>query len=171
MKFNDLLIDAFGRAQERVHAVLEDLTPEQLAVRPGAEGNSIGWLIWHLTRVQDDHIADAAGTEQQWLAEDWVGQFGLPFQAGDTGYGHSSAQVDQVRLRSTALLREYFDAVHAGTIRFLRSLTEEDLDRIVDTRWDPPVSLGVRLVSVVDDCLEHCGQAAYVKGLIGRGEA
>ncbi|MFD1213237.1 DinB family protein [Arthrobacter sp. GCM10027362] len=170
MKFNDLLIDAYGRARERVHTVLEGLTAEQLAVRPGGGGNSIGWLVWHLTRVQDDHIADVAGTEQQWLAEDWVGQFGLPLDAGDTGYGHSSAQVDLVRVNSAGLLREYFDAVHAGTVRYLRSLDEQDLDRIVDTRWDPPVTLGVRLVSVVDDCLEHCGQAAYVKGMIGRGE-
>ncbi|NKX50921.1 DinB family protein [Arthrobacter deserti] len=171
MKFNVLLLDAYGRAQERVHAVLGDLTPEQLAVRPGGGGNSIGWLIWHLARVQDDHIADSAGTEQQWLAEDWVARFGLPLDPQDTGYGHNPDQVDQVRVRSAGLLRDYFDSVHAGTVRFLRSLDEADLDRIVDTRWDPPVTLGVRLVSVVDDCLEHCGQAAYVKGMLGRGGA
>jgi hypothetical protein len=171
MKFNDLLIDAYGRAQERVHSVLDGLTPAQLAVRPGGGGNSIGWLVWHLARVQDDHIADVAGTEQQWLAEDWVGQFGLPLDAGDTGYGHSSAQVDLVRAGSAGMLRDYFDAVHAGTVRFLRSLEEAELDRIVDTRWDPPVTLGVRLVSVLDDCLAHSGQAAYVKGMLQRGEA
>ncbi|MBO1269818.1 mycothiol transferase [Arthrobacter cavernae] len=171
MEFNDLLIDAYGRAQERVHAILEDLAPGQLAMRPGGGGNSIGWLIWHLARIQDDHIADVAGTEQLWTAEGWAGKLGLPLDVADTGYGHSSTQVDLVRVSSAGLLRGYFDAVHEGTVRYLRGLGEADLDRIVDTRWNPPVTLGVRLVSVVDDCLEHCGQAAYVKGMLRRGEA
>jgi uncharacterized damage-inducible protein DinB len=170
MKLNDLLIDAYGRAQERVHDILEGLEPEQLAVRPGGGGNSIGWLVWHLSRVQDDHIADVAGTGQKWTAGGWAAKIGLPLEAGDTGFGHSSGQVDKVRVASPALLREYFDDVHAATIEYLRGLTEEDLDRVVDTRWNPHVTLGVRLVSVLDDCLEHCGQAAYVKGMLGRGE-
>ncbi|NKX54113.1 mycothiol transferase [Arthrobacter mobilis] len=171
MKFNDLLIDAYGRAQERVHAILEGLAPGELMVRPGGGGNSIAWLIWHLTRVQDDHISDVAGTEQLWTAQGWAARFALDLEVADTGYGHSSAQVDLVRVPSAGLLRDYFDAVHGHTVSYLRGLAEEDLDRIVDTRWDPPVTLGVRLVSVVDDCLEHCGQAAYVKGMVRRGEA
>jgi hypothetical protein len=171
MKLNDLLIDAYGRAQERVHDILEGMEPEQLAVRPGGGGNSIGWLVWHLSRVQDDHISDVAGTGQKWTAGGWAEKIGLPLEIGDTGFGHNSGQVDNVRVASPALLREYFDEVHAATVEYLRGLSEEDLDRVVDTRWNPHVTLGVRLVSVLDDCLEHCGQAAYVKGMLGRGEA
>ena len=169
MKFNDLLAEAYGRIQERVHSVLDGLDAGQLAARPGGDSNSIAWLVWHLTRIQDDHIADVAGTEQYWLTG-WAERFDLPLPRKDHGYGHTSEQVAAVRVDSTDLLRGYYDDVHAGTLKYLAGLSEEDLDRIVDTRWDPPVSLGVRLVSVLDDCLEHIGQAAYVKGMLSRTE-
>jgi uncharacterized damage-inducible protein DinB len=171
MKFNDLLADAFGRIQERVHEVLEGLDPDQLSERPGGNGNSIAWLIWHLTRVQDDHIADVAGVEQRWTSGGWAELFDLPLDTHETGYGHTSDQVSAVAVESGSLLAEYFDAVHRQSLEFIGSLTEDELDRIVDTRWDPHVTLGVRLVSVIDDCLEHAGQAAYVKGLVQHREA
>jgi uncharacterized damage-inducible protein DinB len=171
MKFNDLLADAFGRIQERVHEVLEGLDPDQLAERPGGNGNSIAWLIWHLTRVQDDHIADVAGVEQRWTSGGWAELFDLPLDTHETGYGHTSDQVSAVTVESGSLLAEYFDAVHRQSLEFIGPLTEDELDRIVDTRWDPHVTLGVRLVSVIDDCLEHVGQAAYVKGLVRHRDA
>ncbi|MGM0928321.1 MAG: mycothiol transferase [Actinomycetota bacterium] len=170
MKFNDLLADGYGRIRERVHQVLDGLDADQLAARPGGDSNSIAWLIWHLTRIQDDHIADVAGTRQYWLAG-WSEQFDLPLAEKDHGYGHTSEQVASVQVESADLLRGYYDDVHAGTLAYLAGLTEDDLDRIVDTRWEPHVKLGVRLVSVLDDCLEHVGQAAYVKGMLARGEA
>ena len=170
MKFNDLLADAYGRIQERVHNVLDGLDADQLAARPGGDSNSIAWLVWHLTRIQDDHIADVAGTGQYWLSG-WAERFDLPLEREDHGYGHSPEQVAAVRVESPDLLRSYYDDVHAGTLMYLAGLTEDDLDRIVDTNWDPHVSLGVRLISVLDDCLEHIGQAAYVKGMLKRGEA
>jgi hypothetical protein len=85
----------------------------------------------------------------------------------NTGYGHSSAEVATVRPERPEVLVEHLEAVDARTRPLLEGCTADDLDRIVDRRWDPPVTLGVRLVSVVDDCLQHIGQAAYVRGLIG----
>ena len=164
MKTNELLLDAFGRIRETVEATLEGLDGGTLARRPGGTGNSIAWLIWHLGRVEDVQVADVAGREQVWTAQDFVGRFALPLNPGDTGYGHSSEQVDAVRAEPGMLL-EYYDAVHRQTVEFLQTLGEGDLDRIVDTRWDPPVTLGVRLVSTIADCLQHVGQAAYAKGL------
>ena len=72
-----------------------------------------------------------------------------------------------MRVPSAQLLLDYAGAVHERTTQFLRSLTDEDLDLVVDRRWDPPVTLGVRLVSVLADDLQHAGQAAYVRGLLG----
>ena len=164
MKTNELLLDAFGRVRETVEATLEGLDGAALALRPGGTGNSIAWLVWHLGRVEDVQVADVAGREQVWTAQDFVGRFGLPLTANDTGYGHSREQVDAVRAEA-GLLLEYYDAVHRQTVDFLETLSEGDLDRIVDTRWDPPVTLGVRLVSTLADCLQHVGQAAYAKGL------
>ena len=164
MKTNELLLDAFGRVRETVEATLEGLDGGTLALRPGGTGNSIAWLVWHLGRVEDVQVADVAGREQVWTAQDFVGRFGLPLTANDTGYGHSSEQVDAVRAPA-GLLLEYYDAVHRQTVEFLETLGDGDLDAIVDTRWDPPVTLGVRLVSTLADCLQHAGQAAYAKGL------
>lgn len=164
----ELLVDAFGRVRGVVHRVVGGLSPEQLAFQVDPEANSIAWLVWHLTRVQDDHVADVAGTEQVWTAEGWAGHFGLPVDDAATGYGMSDDEVDAVRVPSADLLLGYSRAVHARSAEFLRGLSDDDLDRVVDTRWDPPVTLGVRLVSVLSDDLQHLGQAAYVRGLLGR---
>jgi uncharacterized damage-inducible protein DinB len=164
----ELLADAFGRIREVVHDAVDGLTPEQLSYRIDGRANTIAWLVWHLTRIQDDHVADVAGAEQRWTADGWYERFGLPFDRRSTGYGHTAEQVAAVRVEQPRLLTDYYDAVHEQTIRFVRGLADSDLDRIVDTSWDPPVTLGVRLVSVIADDLQHGGQAAYVRGIVRR---
>ena len=168
MDLHELLVDAFGRVHDTTHQTVEGLAPDALHYRPDEEANSIAWLVWHLTRVQDDHIAGVAGTEQAWSADGWRERFALPLPPSDTGYGHSSAHAAAVQVASGSLLLGYFDAVHEQTLAFISGVQPADLDRIVDRRFDPPVSLGVRLVSVVDDCMQHGGQAAYVRGLAER---
>ena len=150
---------------EGVAAVVDGLSTEQLAhhVAPGA--NTIGWLVWHLLRVQDDHVADVADREQVWTSAGWVERFGLPFEREATGYRQSAAEVDAVRTEAE-LLRGYAADVVAATQSFLSGLSESDLERIVDTSWDPPVSLGVRLQSVIGDDLKHLGQAELLRGLL-----
>ena len=162
----DLLTDAFGRIREVVHEAVDGLTPEQLAFQPGPAANSIAWLVWHLTRIQDDHVAGVAGKGQVWTAESWADRFGLPLSPADHGYGHSADQVAVVRVKSGELLTAYHDAVYEQTLRYVRHLDDADFTRIVDRSWDPPVTLGVRLVSVISDDLQHAGQAAYLRGLI-----
>ena len=164
----DLLVDAFGRIREIVHEVVTGLTPEQLAFRVDGDANSIAWLVWHLTRIQDDHIAGIADTEQVWTSGGWADRFALPLATAETGYGHDPGQVAAVRVDSADLLTGYHDAVHDRTVEYVGTLTDKDLERIVDTAWDPPVTLAVRLVSVISDDLQHAGQAAYVRGLIER---
>ena len=162
-----LLTDGFGRVQEDVHAVLADLPDGALTYRVDQDANTIAWLIWHLTRVQDDHVAGVAGTEQVWTSAGWHERFGLPFAAGAHGYGHTSADVAKVVV-SAQLLRGYYDAVHSRTLEYVAGVGADDLDRIVDTRWNPPVTLGVRLVSVINDDTQHVGQAAFIRGVYER---
>jgi uncharacterized damage-inducible protein DinB len=165
-----VLLDAFGRIRDLVHGAVDGLTEEQLAARVDDTANTIAWLIWHLTRVQDDHIAAVAGTEQAWSAQGWADRFALPYDVGSTGYGHSAADVAAVRTGSDQLTA-YHDAVHDQTAAFLRTVSATDLDRVVDRRWNPPVTLGVRLLSVVSDDLQHLGQAAFVRGIVLRRQA
>ncbi len=164
----ELLADALGRIREVVHEVAAGLTPEQLAFRPQPQANSIGWLLWHLTRIQDDHVADVAGTEQVWTSRGWSARFGLPFDDAETGWGQNAEAVAAVRIPSADLLTGYHDDVFDASAAFVASITDPDLGRIVDERWNPPVSLGVRLVSVLADDLQHAGQAAYLRGLVAR---
>lgn len=162
----ELLADSFARVVDGGLAVLDGLDETVLTTRPHGSGNTIAWLVWHLTRVQDSHVADVAGTDQLWLSGGFADRFGLPFDLADTGYGHTADQVGLVRAPAE-LLADYLGATHEATLGFLAEVGEADLDRIVDTRWDPPVTLGVRLVSVLDDCTQHVGQAAYARGLLG----
>lgn len=167
MNTNDILIDAFGRIRELVHRVVGSASEEQLTYRPDPDANSIAWLVWHLTRVMDDHVSELAGTEQDWTAAGWVDRFGFPFDPTETGYGHSSEKVGQVQA-SGDLLVGYHDTVQDSSISYIRGVTPQELDRIIDRRWDPPVSAGVRLVSVIGDGMQHIGQAAYVLGMARR---
>ena len=168
MKTSELLADAFGRIGTTVTAVLDDLDTEKLNWRPGGTGNSIAWLLWHLCRIQDEQLAELAelaSGESVWTSGGYVAQFGFALDPDDTGYGHSLSQVSAVRVGSTEVLRQYHAAVLARSLKFVHTLDGAALDRIVDRRWDPPVTLGVRLISIVDDCAQHGGQAAYLKGL------
>jgi hypothetical protein len=166
MEQRELLIDAFDRIRGVVHSVVEGASDALLGYRADPEANTIAWLVWHLTRVQDDHVADVAGTDQQWLSG-WSDRFGLPLPVSSTGYGHSSDDVAAVTAPAELLLG-YHDAVHDATVAYLGGVSGEELDRVVDTSWDPPVTLGVRLVSVIGDDLQHAGQAAFVKGIAKR---
>ena len=159
-----LLDDAFGRIGDGVLAVVEGLSPTDLSWRVAPGANTIAWLVWHLLRVQDDHVADAAGTEQVWTSDGWEERFDLPFEPGATGYGQTRDDVAAVQTTSE-LLAGYAQAVTAATRSFINDIADDDLDRVVDDGWDPPVTLAARLVSVIGDDLKHLGQAEYVKGL------
>lgn len=161
----ELLTDSFDRVRTSVEAVLDGLDDDTLVARPGPGANTIAWLVWHLTRVEDDHVAEVAGHEQVWTAEGFADRFDLPFDDGAIGYGQSTEEVGQVRV-SADLLGDYFAAVRARTTAYVDGLSDADLDRVVDERWDPPVTLGARLVSVVNDATQHVGQAAYARGLL-----
>lgn len=163
-----LLAEAFRRIREGVHAAVDGLGADDLTHRADDRANTVAWLVWHLTRVQDDHVAAVAGAEQAWTGDGWMERFGLPFPAGSIGYGHSAEEVAQVRVESAELLVGYHDAVADRTLRYVEGLTDADLDRVVDEAWDPPVTLGVRLVSVASDDLQHVGQAGFLRGILQR---
>ncbi|CAJ1585718.1 mycothiol transferase [[Mycobacterium] wendilense] len=164
----ELLRDAFTRLVEHSDELTDGLTDEVSFYRPTEDANSIAWLIWHSARGQDLQIADIAGVEQVWTGEGWVDRFGLDLPRGDMGYGHSSADVAKVRV-GAELLAGYYRAVHAMTLDYVTTLTDGELARVVDDNWDPPVTAAVRLVSVIDDCAQHLGQAAYLRGIAPGG--
>lgn len=162
-----VLHELYGRIPAEVRRAVDGVSPEQLVERPAEGANTIAWLVWHLARVQDHHVCELTGEQQEWVTGGHANGFGLEADADDTGYGHDADDVARVRPESVEALLAYVDAVQARTIAYLDTLEDADLDRVVDGRWDPPVTLGVRLVSVADDDVQHAGQAAYVRGLLG----
>jgi hypothetical protein len=160
----ELLRDAFTRLIEHVDELTEGLTDERANYRPTPNANSIAWLIWHSARVQDIQLAPIAGIEQVWTHDGWVDRFGLDLPRNDTGYGHGPDEVAKVRA-PVDLLAGYYHGVHKVTLEYIASVTPDELSRIVDTRWNPPVTASARLVSIIDDCAQHLGQAAYVRGI------
>ncbi len=163
---NALLDDAFGRVRSGVHRAVEGLDVDALTWRVDDDANPIAWLIWHVARIQDVHLSKLRGAEQTWM-QGWSDRFGLGFDDSETGYGQTSEQVAAVRASATDLIG-YYDSVHEVTAAYLKTISPRELDRVVDDAWDPPVTLGARLVSVITDNLEHVGQAAYVRGIAER---
>ena len=162
-----LLLELFGRIPSVARDAVEGLDAERLTRRPGPGANSVAWLVWHLARVQDHHVAELLGEEQIFVTGGWAPRFGLGPDPGNTGYGHTSEEVAAVRPDGPDVLLAYLGAVQARTTEMLAGLEAAELDRVVDQRWNPPVTLGVRLVSIADDSLQHAGQAAYARGLLG----
>lgn len=168
MDATDALTDSFQRISALVERTLDGLDEDALTWRPDPEANTIAWLVWHLTRVADDHVAGVMAHDQVWTTNGWAERFGLEPGAMDLGYGHSTEQVGAIQSDGTQSLLAYHARVAEQTLADLRGIDDDNLDRVIDDSFDPPVTAGVRLLSVVGDCLQHLGQAAYVRGMYER---
>jgi hypothetical protein len=165
----DLLQELFGRVGEHVEEAVDGLDTTELTATVAPGTNPIGWLVWHLTRVQDDHVADLLDQPQIWVTDDVGRNFGVASDPDNTGYGHGPDDVATIRPVDVAALLDYYRVVAARTADLVAGVTDDELDRVVDERWDPPVTLGVRLVSIADDDIQHAGQATYLRGLLSAG--
>ncbi len=163
-----VLEDGFERIHEGVPAVVEGLSTDELLWRPDPDANHIAWLVWHLSRQQDEQVAHLAGRTSAWTEGGWADRFSLPYPARAHGYGMSSEDVAAFALPDPSRLPAYHQAVHDLTLALVGDLTVDRLREVVDRHWDPPVTVAVRLVSVLDDAAKHLGQAEYVRGLVQR---
>ena len=171
MQWQELIVDGYGRVLQVLEEALDGLTPDDLNEQPHPDCNSMGWLTWHLTRVQDDHIADLMGEEQIWIKDEWHARFNRAPDLKDIGFGHSSEDVAAFKSPGVDTLLDYHRAVLERSRRYINNLSMADLDRELNEPWYQPLpTVGVRLVSVMSDCLQHAGQVAYVRGLLkGKG--
>lgn len=169
MNIAEVYVELFGRIPPLVHAAVDGLDVATLTMAPALGTNPVGWLVWHLTRIQDHHVSELLHESQIWTQDRWAERFGLSPDPWNLGFGHQPADIAEVKPESAQVLIEYHETVWTRTQPFLRGLTPESLDVVVDENWDPPVTLGVRLVSIADDSLQHAGQAAYVRGLVAPG--
>lgn len=169
MDVTDLLLELYGRIPPLARDAVEGLDTDRLTWAPADGANTIGWLVWHLARVQDHHVSELLEDAQVWEGDGWADRFGLAPDPSDIGFGHDAREVAAVRPADPEALTGYLETVQHRTTEMIGGLDAAELDRIVDRRWDPPVTLGVRLVSIADDSLQHVGQAAYIRGLLRNG--
>jgi hypothetical protein len=163
-----ILVEAFERIRGQVHRAVDGLDREALAYRPEPGANSIAWLVWHLTRVQDDHVATIAGREQVWVTSGWAAALGMDADPNRLGQGDGPAEVAALRPDGPSALLGYHAEVTDRSVAYLAGVDANELGRIIDRTYTPPVSVGVRLVSVLNDNLQHVGQARYLRGIIDR---
>ena len=171
MEWHELITDGYGRVLDALQKALSGLSQDDLDQQPHPDCNSMGWVAWHVTRVQDDHIADLMGEEQLWAKDGWHAKFNRAPDVADIGYGHSSEDVAAFKPPDVKTLLEYHRAVLERTKRYIATLSAADLDReLNEPRWQPLPTVGVRIVSVMSDGLQHVGQVAYLRGLLkGKG--
>lgn len=145
---------------------LPQLNAAQLNAHPGGHPNSIAWLLWHSGREVDVQLSHLSGRPELW------GQFRAGFglgEVGDTlGYGHDHAEAGAVVVNDQRLLTDYLRATLEALGDYAAGLDEDDLSEVIDHGWDPAVTRGVRLVSIIDDAAQHVGQAAYAAGMLTR---
>ena len=166
MKCYDLLIDGYTRISQGLERALNGLSVDDLKWQPRPDANNIGWLAWHLTRVQDDHIASLMGEEQLWVKDGWHAKFNRPADPTDRGFGHTPEQVAAFGSPDVQVLLDYQRVVTERTKNYFQTLSKEDLDsELNEPMFQPLPTVGVRLVSILEDSLLHAGQAAYIRGL------
>jgi hypothetical protein len=169
VEWRELIVDGFERLPDLAEEALAGVPAADLDRPPGPGANPLGWTVWHLTRVQDGQIADLMGDASQdlWTRDGWHRKFGRPPDHEDSGYGHTAAQVKAFRSPSARVQLDYLKATTERTKLYLATLSPADLDLELDEPWyTPRPTVGVRLLSILADCHQHAGEAAYIRGLL-----
>lgn len=172
MKWQQLIMDIYLRISQELELVLDGLTVDDLNQRPKSDCNSIGWLAWHMTRSQDRCTADLSGNEQLWIKDKWYIKFSRVQDPDDSGYHHSLEDITAFKSPDGETLLKYHHAVLEESTQYInKKLSESELDREIKSQTSGRVSLArVRILGVINDSLQHAGQAAYLRGLIkGKG--
>ena len=166
MESAGLVADALGRVREMVQAALKDLWPEELLAPPKPH---IAWLVWHLSRVQDANFSGLMERPKLWIADGWHARFKMPPEPRDYGSGHRHTleQVEAFTVNDKQLLLDYLDAVFARTKGYLATVSNADLNRVLnEPQYQPLPTLSIRLASVINCNTRHAGQIEYLRGLI-----
>ena len=166
MTLNEFIVDALDKENGFLLEALDGLGPEELAWQPAADANSIGWILWHMVRVEDMWIQFFAQFQTElWETEGWHEKFGLPTR--DNGFGHTSEQVNNFPALDLSEFLRYRSAVRQATLAYLDTLTPEDMGRVPRERR-PEMSLGAMFRQIIGEMYQHVGHIAYLRGLQGR---
>ncbi|WP_422742741.1 DinB family protein [Micromonospora sp. WMMD754] len=157
------------RTQRELLAVLDGLEPDLLDRAAKAGTNSIGWLLWHLTRSHDRNISELRGSQQVWLSDGWHARFGRGADPSDTGYRHSRAEAAAFQSPAPELVVAYHRAVVDMIDHYLDAASLDELSRrVASPTLGDTATVQDRLVGLLADGLQHVGQAALLRGMLER---
>lgn len=165
MKATEVLIDLASRPIDAAERLRPKLSPTTLNAHPQNHDNSVAWLFWHSAREIDAQTADLAGTDQIWHANGFDKRFDLGPASDTIGYGHTAEEARAITTDDADLLLAYLRESTDALVAYVQTLNDADLDDVIDESWDPPVTRGVRIASIIDDAAQHIGPAAYVLGM------
>jgi len=164
-----LVLDALGRVRHMVREAISDLTAEEMLAPPKPP---IAWLTWHIARVQDANFSGLLDRPQLWITDRWHERFHMAPNPRDYGSGHrhTAEQVEAFTVTDKTLLLDYLDAVFAQTKDYLSTVTNEDLNRVLnEPQYSPLPTLSVRFASVINCNTRHAGQIEDLRGLVKYG--
>ena len=169
MNLNEFIEDALNKEHKSLMEAVTDLTPQELAWRAGPEANPIGWILWHMIRVEDMWIQFFVQHQPEiWERDGWHQKFGLPTR--NNGFGHTPDQVSDFPNLDLSELLSYGQAVRTQTLQYLGGLSPEDYN-IVPRERRPEMSVGAVFRQIVGEFYQHQGHISYLKGLIRSGAA
>ena len=169
MTLDEFIADALAREQELLLEAVQDLTPDELGWRAGPEANPIGWILWHMIRVEDMWFQFFVQRKTEiWERDGWNETFGLPTR--DNGFGHTQEQVADFPVLDLAALLRYGEAVRQATLEYLETLGPDDY-AVVPREQRPEMSVGAIFRQIIGEVYQHQGHIAYLKGLRRSGSA
>ena len=165
MSATETALSALERNWGMVDRALEDVDDAVLGTQPNSQSNSMGWLLWHMTRIVDRFVHTWCQDDPQlWVKGGWSDKFGLEDDVNNKGQGWTEEQVAAWQLPTKNLLVGYYDAVKTAAREYIQSLSASDLERQLTLPPRPTASVGSFLgVMVYDNCV-HGGQIAYLRG-------
>ncbi|WP_040634025.1 mycothiol transferase [Mobilicoccus pelagius] len=166
MNIRELLTDAASRPASAAEPVLDGLSDEAAHRMPADRGNTIAWLLWHAARQMDVQTVALSGGKSVWTSGGWAQRLGVDRGEDEFGFGDSPEDVAALHVDDVAALGAHLQACTDALTAYIGTLSEDDLGEVIDDSYDPPVTRGARIVSIIDDAAVHVGQAAYARGLV-----
>jgi len=164
MDFKEIVRIGLDECLDGLRKALADLTADERRFQPSADANHIDFIVWHMARDEDGVVQGTVQrTTQVWQRDAWYEKLGLP--AGDHGFGYTVEQVANLPQFNIADCLAYYGAVRQETLRYLDTLTPEDLDRYPDPTRPSGSTLGKLFSHLIVELSQHLGQVAYIRGL------
>lgn len=153
--------DCLEQVRIRLLGTCEGMNQEEVLWRPEPYANNIGFVLWHVTRAEDNLVMRLENGHALWVTGGWHEKFGQPVNAPDPG--------DRMGLRALAIpglpvLLGYSQAVGEQTRRLLGELTVDRLDQPIGPS-QPGQTVTANLRHLITHRNNHHGQMDYIRGL------